>query len=364
MHRSKDNVGRTGCRAALALACAVASPWVAACGNAAEAPPQDGALQQATELHPLGVINDSPETIAANQLVNAPPPGGAPASVDMTAELPTPGDQLSMGSCVGWAVGYATKSFHEGDEEGWSLSTPNHQFSASWLYNQLNGGVDHGTSISAAMNLVISSGVDTLSAFPYVNGDFLTQPDEASFRRAGRFPARTWYTIATSEQAFKTELAAHNTVVIAISVLPDFDNLNGSTNTVYDDDSGSSRGRHAITVIGYDDAQGAFRFINSWGTGWGDGGYGWLAYSLLTNAKLNAQAYVMTDDANLPLLADADGNDCVNDADYQILMDSWNYSVSSGLADPRADFNQDDWVDMLDYLLLTEHWYEGCWPLP
>jgi len=47
---------------------------------------------------------------------------------------------------------------------------------------------------------------------------------------------------------------------------------------------------HAIVAVGYDDNKkirntlcnkettGAFLIRNSWGTGWGDGGYGWLPY--------------------------------------------------------------------------------------
>ena len=49
-------------------------------------------------------------------------------------------------------------------------------------------------------------------------------------------------------------------------------------------------GGHAVVAIGYDDAMtvtnaasgttatGAFKIRNSWGTHWGDAGYGWLPY--------------------------------------------------------------------------------------
>ncbi|MBC8156265.1 MAG: DUF4384 domain-containing protein [Bacteroidetes bacterium] len=38
---------------------------------------------------------------------------------------------------------------------------------------------------------------------------------------------------------------------------------------------------HALCVIGYDDARfgGAFRVVNSWGTGWADGGFCWIRYN-------------------------------------------------------------------------------------
>ena len=37
-------------------------------------------------------------------------------------------------------------------------------------------------------------------------------------------------------------------------------------------------GGHAMAIVGYDDRKQAFRVINSWGKGWGDGGYVWLSY--------------------------------------------------------------------------------------
>lgn len=53
----------------------------------------------------------------------------------------------------------------------------------------------------------------------------------------------------------------------------------------------SVRGGHAVVAVGYDDGKtiknpnaggpktkGAFLIRNSWGSSWGDGGYGWLPY--------------------------------------------------------------------------------------
>lgn len=39
-----------------------------------------------------------------------------------------------------------------------------------------------------------------------------------------------------------------------------------------------SEGAHAVVIVGYDDAIGGFIYANSWGAGWGDGGFGRLEY--------------------------------------------------------------------------------------
>jgi hypothetical protein len=47
-------------------------------------------------------------------------------------------------------------------------------------------------------------------------------------------------------------------------------------------------GGHAVVAVGYDDQRkigadtGALLIRNSWGTGWGEKGYGWLPYSYVT----------------------------------------------------------------------------------
>jgi papain like protease/dockerin type I repeat protein len=345
------------------VACGSSTGAVSTSEGSAREPSTTGigtVLEALDTVHPLGAIRDSDTLLAAKRLRSTPPPAGLPSSVDLSSQVPLPGDQMHLGSCVGWAVGYAAKSFHEVNEEGWSRSTANHQFSASWIYNQLNGGSDGGTYISWAMDLLVNSGADSLASFPYVDWDYTTQPNATSHQRAARFPAKSWNTLAVAEVSFKNVLAGHNVIVIGTEVLPDFDALNGSTNTVYDDNTGSSRGRHALAIIGYNDTKQAFRFINSWGTSFGDGGYGWIGYSFINEPKLYLDAYVMVDKANLPLLGDANTNDCVDNVDYAILSASYGYGSGNAHYDWRADFNHDGWVDNLDYLILSEHWNEGC----
>ena len=94
------------------------------------------------------------------------PPGDYPkavvpqmASVATAIDLCPPnmpiGDQTWYASCVGWAVGYYYKTFSESLEHTtWDLTNPWYQYSPSFVYNQINGGVDEGAYIPDALHLL------------------------------------------------------------------------------------------------------------------------------------------------------------------------------------------------------------------
>ena len=45
-------------------------------------------------------------------------------------------------------------------------------------------------------------------------------------------------------------------------------------------------GGHAVLAVGYDDTTRMFTFRNSWGAGWGQGGYGFMPYAYLLDGNL------------------------------------------------------------------------------
>jgi len=307
----------------------------------------EGAVSSTAKLHPIGAIPESAATMHAAPTAAPALLGPLPSVVDLSSELPPVGDQGSEGSCVGWAVAYSTKTLQEVVENHWLPDDTTHEFSPSWIYNQINGGHDNGSQISTALSLVVGSGVDTMSSFPYVDGDFLSQPNATSKSRAAHYKGASWATVGVSTTNFKNVIASGNAVIVGFQVLPDMDLMNGTTNTVYDTDVGSrnaatyspcpsdctgicngvgkcgtcntttnvctvpacttncTRGGHAVALVGYDDGVGAFKFINQWGAGWDGNGYGWLAYSFITDADLALQAFVMTDATDVPGVQDS-----------------------------------------------------------
>ena len=201
-----------------------------------------------------------------------------PSSVDLTSDFPLPGNQGQQNSCVGWALGYAIKTYQEHVELGWSLEAPEHQFSPAYIYNQLNDGRDTGLIYTDALDFVVNDGVSTLARMPYDDRDFLSQPSAAARQEAARFRNKSWRP-ANGILDAKAALANRLPVFMVIQLVSDIHRLRGP-DSVYNTFGGTFEGGHGVAVVGYDDNRygGAFKIMNSWGRSWGDGGYFWMPY--------------------------------------------------------------------------------------
>ncbi|MEI9937292.1 MAG: dockerin type I domain-containing protein [Pseudomonadota bacterium] len=58
------------------------------------------------------------------------------------------------------------------------------------------------------------------------------------------------------------------------------------------------------------------------------------------------------------IVGDINDDGCVNLKDYAILARCFGYPTNR-CAEPEADVQRDGWVDELDWLLMSEHWFQG-----
>jgi hypothetical protein len=192
--------------------------------------------------------------------------------------FPHVGNQGSQGSCVAWSIGYYVKTFQEALEHGWDLSTvqmtgswpysPNaqqdHLMSPTWVYNQINGGVDLGSNPIQAADLIFALGTASWNTVPYTVSNSSAWPSEAGYREAPLYrgiqpPDTEWgmhYSLVIDTDAeiaiLKALLAANVPVSISIdagkySALTADDLWNVSN---YPKPASTN---HANTVVGYTD---------------------------------------------------------------------------------------------------------------
>lgn len=94
-----------------------------------------------------------------------------PSSYSLKKYCPTPGNQGSQGSCVGWASAYAARTILKSVANGWSsYSNTSNAYSPSYVYNQIKLGTycKKGSYVSEALRILKYQGVVKLSSFPYV----------------------------------------------------------------------------------------------------------------------------------------------------------------------------------------------------
>lgn len=220
-------------------------------------------------------------------------------SVDLSTYMPPAGNQGNQNSCVAWAVAYANYSYlNKLNNNQCDYTDNNCLFSPSFIYNQINGGLNKGTFFQDAFAIMQTQGVAPLSAMPYIANNYTILPSNQAKEIAKNYKIGKYLSISgfgknTAEET-KAFLSKGFPVIISVKVdnyLKKPANSPFPTPYVWWQIQGSIENMgHAIVVVGYDDNTKLFKFINSYGTAWGNNGYGYIHYNLF-NTVVN-EAYI------------------------------------------------------------------------
>ncbi len=230
------------------------------------------------------------------QIVEGPLPP-LPPSVDLTKYAPKPGRQ-DYRDCTAWATAYCSLSIQNARLR--NLNTPSKAidlFSPRFTYSQINGGSNFGSFIyrqnsgpnDSAVGLFQSKGCSSELMTPYINSStnqsgWSVMPDTSAFVEASNYVMFQYNRCETIDD-IRYALVFGIPIVIGAYTEPSFYSHSGSGNYVW---SGGKNDRHAMCIIGYDNAKQAFRVQNSWGESWGDQGRFWVGFNEF--AKLNTSS--------------------------------------------------------------------------
>ena len=216
---------------------------------------------------------------------------GKATFVDLSTDMPPVSDQGSQGSCVGWATAYAFRSYLNYSEKKQAYSDET-IFSPSFIYNQINGGKDEGSKVTNALNLIVTQGVCTLKDMPYKSGnrDYIIQPTEEQKQKALNYRLAAWGRTVIRTDYLQECLTQKLPIIISIKVIPELlqpiQKLNGEFVINKNDESVGSG--HAMVIVGYDESRQAFKVMNSWGKSWGNSGFIWVSYNVISQLVTNA----------------------------------------------------------------------------
>ncbi len=254
----------------------------------------------------LGLLYQNPREMKGAIQVH-PRTWDPPPSVDHSPNMPPVGNQGTQNSCVAWALGYYYKTYQEWLERGWAVSDPAHRFSPAFIYNHINGGVDAGSFFYDAAIILMDHGCASIAEFPYNSSNYTNWPSESAYCHALAQRCSEIYWMDCSNDsgilALKQHIADGDNAILGIWIWDNFYNISSyGNNYCVADRRGSNHGGHAVCVVGYDDnrvtrdGQGAFKIVNSWGTGWGASGYFWMSYLAVKDTSLSYRsAFYVTD---------------------------------------------------------------------
>ena len=221
----------------------------------------------------------------------------APAATTDLREWCSPiENQGAIGSCTAHA-GVGLVEYFERRAFGKHLEA-----SRLFLYkvtrDLLHATGDTGAFLRSTMEALVLFGVPPEEYWAYNTADFDKEPPTFCYAFAQNYQAINFYRLDPSGTApdvvlnrIKTHLAAGLPSMFGFTVYNSYTQAGTSGKIPFPTPGEKVVGGHAVDAVGYDDSikiknahpgatetAGALLIRNSWGAGWGSGGYGWLPY--------------------------------------------------------------------------------------
>lgn len=210
-----------------------------------------------------------------------------PSAKDLRATWWKVGDQGTTGSCVGWATADSLLRWHfvkAGRITQLAKLSPRFIWMASketdqFITRPTTFIETEGTSLKSALDIARKFGAVRDSTLPFLSGKLYPGQATTFYAVAAQLKIVAYFNLGTNLTDWRTWLATKGPILTRLDVDRTWDDADTTGGNLDEYQPETTRGGHAVSIVGY--RPGRFIVRNSWGTTWGDSGFGYasLAYA-------------------------------------------------------------------------------------
>lgn len=222
-------------------------------------------------------------------------PSSLPNKIDLRNKFPPVWNQETLGCCTAESVSGAYMYDF--------MKEIQNQFTPSVLFLYYNTRViehtqdsDSGATIRDTVKSIAQSGICPDDIWPFDPNKFNVKPPVSAYTSAQQHKVLKYSRLRQEEAQIEGALAEGYPVCFGIMVYSSFESRRTTETgevSIPESNKESLLGGHAIVMVGYDKEKRVFIFRNSWGSDWGDKGYGYIPYDYVLDKSLASDFWVL-----------------------------------------------------------------------